>query len=515
MMLTAVSKHGILPVTALLFLGSVAFMHLMALPVFEDEGSQLRRIWRVMDEGEWLQPLDEGKPLEVWPMVPLASFAPQPLAAIRALHVLAGVIGAVLMYSLAGQVTDRGTAFASGVLFAVCPFVVHLQRLALSDIFLCTASIWVLLSVIKLVRSPTWPGAAALAVALVLAALSKLPVGFVFLTSMPLALLLMPAPERRALLQPPAFAKVFAAHGPAALLALLVIAIAIIRTYRGQSPGFGLQDLIGIGLGRYEHIAAVIGVPRPSLIGELTAQLSWPVVALGLIGLAASALLNDWRQRWLIAVGAAPTFAIGWFAGFWYSRYLLFALPPLIVGAASGWHSLARRARRFPRAVEFAALAVCLGFMGVQSARIVFDPAAARWSPLDRFQYFEGWGSGYGYPEAAQFLLQTPDAPLMVYSLDGHSAYQLRTYLPKEWSNRVQPVFYGQNGEALRSEKARLANLLSHTRAWIVVPEQLLQGYIDANFGGRSLDQIKLRQIAEFPKPGSRAQLAIYEVARR
>jgi hypothetical protein len=26
---------------------------------------------------------------------------------------------------------------------------------------------------------------------------------------------------------------------------------------------------------RYEHIAAVIGVPRPNLIGELTAQLSF------------------------------------------------------------------------------------------------------------------------------------------------------------------------------------------------------------------------------------------------
>jgi hypothetical protein len=42
-----------------------------------------------------------------------------------------------------------------------------------------------------------------------------------------------------------------------------------------ELPGFGLQHLMGIGMRRYEHIAAVIGVPRPNLIGELTAQLSF------------------------------------------------------------------------------------------------------------------------------------------------------------------------------------------------------------------------------------------------
>src|SRR5262249_55167725 len=158
--------------------------------------------------------------------------------------------------------------------------------------------------------------------------------------------------------------------------------------------------------------------------------LSWPVVVLALIGLAASALLDDWRQRWLILVGAAPMLAIGFLATFWYSRYLVFTLPPLIVAAASGCRNLAARAPPHPGAVAFAVFAVCVGFLLSQSARLILDPSAARWSPLDRFQYFEGWSSGYGYPQAAQFLLQSPEAPRMVYSLDGHSAYQLRTYLP-------------------------------------------------------------------------------------
>jgi hypothetical protein len=35
----------IVPVGGLMLIGSFAFVHLMALPAFEDEGSQLRLVW--------------------------------------------------------------------------------------------------------------------------------------------------------------------------------------------------------------------------------------------------------------------------------------------------------------------------------------------------------------------------------------------------------------------------------------------------------------------------------------
>jgi hypothetical protein len=405
------------------------------------------------------------------------------------------------------------TAFACGILFATCPFVVYLQRFALSDILMCTAGVWVLLSVSKLIESATWPRAAVLAAALVLASFCKFPVGFVFLIAMPLALLLMPPHERGHWLRQPLSAKLLAAHAPAVLLALVVIVVAMIRWHRGQSPGFGLRDFAGIAMGGYQNIAAA--VPRAHLVDELTTQLSWPVAIIGLIGLAARALLGDWRQRWLIAVGALPMLSIGLISEFWFSRYLLFTLPPLIIGAASGWRRLWLRAARFRNSGALAVFAVCVGFMGHQSALIIFDPITAKWSPLDRLQYFEGSGSGYGYPEAAKFILAAPDAPLMIYSLDGHSAYQLRNYLPANWGSRVKPIFYGEDGRGLRSESARLANLLNHTPAWIIVSKQLLHRYLESSFGDGYLDQVDLREVATFDKPGLRAQLAIYEGMRR
>jgi hypothetical protein len=295
---------------------------------------------------------------------------------------------------------------------------------------------------------------------------------------------------------------------------LAVIVVAVIRWQHGKSPGFGLQDLLGIGLGRYRTIGSGIGGPRPHLLQELTAQISEPVAAIGLIGLAASVIFGDWRQRWLIAVGALPMLAIGFLAEFWYSRYLLFTLPPLIVAAVCGWRSLSLRTGRLRRPSELAALAVCVGFLAHQTALIILNPAAANWSNLDRYQYFEGPGSGYGYPEAARFILVAPDAPLIVYSLDGHSAYQLRNYLPSEWNKRVTPVFYATDGQVLSSEDERLANLLSRAPAWLIIPKQLLQGYLNSSFGEKNADRVKLRQLAVFEKPGLRTELAIYEVAR-
>jgi hypothetical protein len=47
------------------------------------------------------------------------------------------------------------------------------------------------------------------------------------------------------------------------------------------------------------------------------------------------------------------------------------------------------------------------------------------------------------------------------------------------------------------------------------VPEQLLQGDLESSFGRLGPDEINLRQIAEFAKPGLHARLAIYEVAPR
>jgi hypothetical protein len=509
------------PATVLLALSCLAFVRLLAIPMFEDEGSQLGWIVRIIDAGEWLAPLGDGKPLEAWPVVPLVRLGLPPLIAMRALHVLAGAIGSLLVYRIALRVVAWPAAFAAGVLYVVCPFVVYLQRFALSDGFLCLAALTVCLSFLRITEEARWPAVLCLAGGFVFGALAKLPVGFVLVITVPLALLLMPAASRRTLLRAPLCPRLLAAHVPVTLLALLVVVTAMVRVRRGQAPGFGLTDFAGVGLGAYRDIGATMGIARITLFGELSAQLSWPVILIAAVGLAVAAASSDWRLRWLIALAAMPMLAIGTLATFWYSRYLLFTVPPLIIAAVAGWSAASDWARRsgsrlvrgLARPALGAAAIVCLGVMGWQSARIVLEPLAAHWSPVDRFQYFEGWGSGYGYPEAAVFLLNSATAPQSVFALDGHSAYQLRSYLPRAWLNRVKTVYYGPAGEVLAGNRERLENLLRDGRAWILIPEPLLQRYLDGSFG--EAYHADWRLVAAFDKPGARTRLALFEATGR
>ena len=511
--MSARNRDGAL-IGVLLLLGAIPLFNLMGVPAFVDEGAQLQLIWRALEAGEWLAPVAYGKPLEVWPMVPLMHIGGEPLAAIRAVHVLAGMIGAVLVYQLARRMAGRWTASTCAILFVLCPFVVYLERLALADILLCTLGLWVMLCVANFLQVPAWKHSAVLAVALVIGAVCKLPVGFVLLDTMPLAVMLMPREQRRALMEGQVLRRALAAHAPAIVLALLVFGMAFIRMRRGLVPGFGLQDLIAIGAGPQYDIAATIGVARPTLAGELAAQLSWPVLLLALPGLAVSAFQPDWRPRWLLATGLLPLLAIGLIPRFWYARYLLFTLPPLIICSVLGWRAITQRIPRFGRSLAAAILAVCAVLLGRQSALLVFEPSNARWSALDRFQYFEGWSSGYGFPEAARYVLRAAPPRTTIYSLDGPGAYQLRNYLPLQWGSRVSPVLYGHNGAQLRTAEQRADNLLGCASAWLIVPEPLLQYYMDSDFGRAWAQQLRLRRLVAFDKPGARTQLALYEITR-
>jgi 4-amino-4-deoxy-L-arabinose transferase-like glycosyltransferase len=507
------SKLDLLATAILLALSSIAFVNLLGLPAFEDEGVAMRQVWRVIEAGEWLFPLQYGKPLEVWPVAPLVWLGLPPLKTMRWLHVFAGMIGTVLTYWTAREVGNRHSAFIAGVLFAVCPFVMYLQRMTLSEIYLCVAGLWVLLSVIKFLERQTWPRTVSLANSLVLAAFAKSPVGFVFLIALPLALLFLPQAERRRLMRPPARARLLIACGPSVLLALAAMVVGLVQLQRGQDPDFGLAWVLEMGSSTYD-VATMLGVPPVNLLDELAAQLSMPVVICGVIGIMAAVIRGNWPARWLTAMGALPMLGIGLLSKNWFSRYLLFTLPPLIISTVSGWQWLLLRLGKLKPLATAAVLSTCVGMLGYQSALIILDPPAARWSALDRFQYITGWPSGYGFPEAAQFLMSAPDVPPMIYALDGHSAFRLRSCLPPGWVDRVRPIDFALDGRWLSTEQERLDFLVGQTPTWIIVSEQLLDIYLESDFGEPNPSAISLRRIALFNKPESRVQLAIYEVTR-
>ena len=485
-------------ILVLIAISSIGFVNLWTFPPFVDEAVHLWWVWRIIEAGDWLRPFGVGKPLEAWLAVPIVQLGGDALTEMRILHVVAGIVSTILVYLLASRITTSGAAFVSGVLTAVCPFVVHLERLALAEIYLCAAGLLTLLGVLRFCQTRTRGGACLMGIGLVLAAFAKFPIGFVFMASLPASLILLSKSGRAQLLEPKARLRWLVAYAPVVLLLCAVVGVATVRVWQGATPGFGL-DLLGTQVQTADRIATIAG-NSVRVVGDLAIRLTWPVVGLIGTGIVFSLLRGSEYQRWVTIMGLAPLVGIVLVSGQLMSRYLLFAVPPLIVGAVCGWHSLLQPRRALRAVAAFVLVAACVILMGYQSALIVFKPTLAR--GLEG--YVSGWTSGYGYPELARYLQSSPSSFALIYAFEVGTAMQLRSQLPGEWMPRVQQLQI-VNGKYLAAEEAQ-AYLLTQSPTWLVTPYALddRDAFVATH----------LRRRAGFSKPNSDVQVTLYEVRR-
>ena len=467
------------------------------MPPFVDEGWHIWWVTQAAKSGDWLRPFDAGKPLEAWLPVPFVWLGADTLTTMRLLHATAGLVCVLLVYWLATGVTTRRAAFIAALLTAICPFIVSYQRIAIVEIYLCAAGLFVLVFALRFWQDPTWLSACWLAIGLVLAAFAKFPVGFVYLITMPLAFIWMPKSERKRFWETPGRVKLLVAYLPALLLLAAVIAVIAMRLHMDLRPGFGLINIKDqtASVDRLTTIAANFS----QLLGVFVEQLTWPVVLLGSVGAAAGLLRGDPRQRWLISMGAAPILGLVLLSSVWMSRYLVFAIPPLIVSAVCGWQVLLNGIGKAKRELAIVLTVVCVILMGRQSALTILDPLSVR--GLDG--YVSGWTSGYGYPELARYLQSAPDAPPGVYAFEVVTAMQLKALLPDEWKERVHQLQI-VDGQYFDREQAE-SYLLESAPAWLVAPQPLSA---DDAFA-----QAHLHRIAGFDKPSRDVQVTLYEVA--
>ena len=190
--------------------------------------------------------------------------------------------------------------------------------------------------------------------------------------------------------------------------------------------------------GQIAEKAALAEEGRLALVARnasLAAEWLWAYWTPGLViaGLLATALALFRRRRLELLLVFAWTFPLAVFiigAAVWYPRYVVFITVPFLSLAAGLLAELHARARgRAARLTTLVVTAFVFVPAIVWDARYLREPSSARLPALDRWQYVEGWPSGYGWRESFQLLAREKDGtarPLRVVTERDH--WTLKAY---------------------------------------------------------------------------------------
>ncbi len=416
--------------SALVALGlTLRVAHLRALPLFFDE-AEYTRAAQVVGSGHGpatlLASLGYGAPpLFSWLAAPLTRFPLDPLLATRLASALIGAATLVAIWAIGRALAGATVALLAAALYALSPFALFYGRMAMLDGLVAACGAGALLFSVRLARDGRRGDALALGLCLAAGLLTK-----VFAASMlllPLLAILAARPRERGRVRRGAILAALAGILPFVLLLL--------------TPQGG-------GLLSAAHTHAQVS--RPLLTVERDQLGVWgfalwlyvtpPVLALALLGLWAMRRERAARivGPWALLGGLPPALVPGAFLA---PRYFLYIAVPLVVLAARGTVVLAGLAQRagrhaarvaaadaFARArgrrnagtsVAVALLVAALASVPAAAAdrAIIAAPDRAPLTPFDRWQYVDGWPSGYALDRVAAYLrARAARGPVMVYS---------------------------------------------------------------------------------------------------
>jgi 4-amino-4-deoxy-L-arabinose transferase-like glycosyltransferase len=373
---------------------TLRFVNLLAFPIFNDEAIYARWIQLSVQYLDPFVPLtaDGKQPLYYWLVAPVTLFARDPLLALRLTSAAAGVAGIIGVYLAAGRLFDYRTGLIAAWLYAIVPYAVINDRLGLPDGMLAALAPFVLWLSLKYGDVPDWRWAGTTAAVFGLALLVKTTA--VLLMLVPFAGLALRGGLKRGWFW--GVAAVTAALVPTVLLLFLVPGGWLVV---GKSSGFMLSssDLAGLPYG-------VWWSNLRSIAEWLTHYIQWP----GLLMLGGGLLLSrgpDKKSMLIVAaLGAVPLLFLGVTGRFVFSRYAVMAVPFLIIAIAHAVGTIAGSGTR--RSMFY--IAVLLGLIAVpalkQDVLVMTKPSAVAWTAQDRWQYVEGWPSGYGFDSMVSYL---------------------------------------------------------------------------------------------------------------
>lgn len=408
----------------LIFLGfliSVVFFflrltNLTLLPVFADEAIYLRwaQVMRAEPTLRFLPLFDGKQPLYMWLVMVTLQFFKDPLFLGRLLSIFAGfasLLGLITLSLLLFKKSKAKIALLAAFFYAITPYFLFFDRMALVDSLLTALGIWVLILSLLLARFLRLDLGLITGLVLGAALITKSPALF-FALLLPLALI--PTPWFK--LKDKKIASQLIKFG--LLLAVVYFFGAAIYNLLRLGPNFNMiasrnQDYVFPLSWLLSHPFDPLKPHLNDLLRWYPNLFTWPLFLLSFLG-------SFWglKQKetcrptlWLLAVCLLPLFAQSVFAKVFTPRYLLFASWPCLILAAQGLSFLP--VKKKPTLVLLLLLLTVLPLN--YDFQLLTDPQKAPLPRRMRSGYLEEWTAGYGLKEMAAFLAaQAQKGPVLV-----------------------------------------------------------------------------------------------------
>ncbi|MCU0241830.1 MAG: glycosyltransferase family 39 protein, partial [Vicinamibacteria bacterium] len=365
--------------------------HLDILPMFLDEAIHIRWALRMLEGGPAWKPWLHGRLLNVWAKAIVIEQFDDYLWAGRFVSLAIGFVGWLTCYWIGKRLMGQRAALIAAIFHVLCPFTLLHHRMALADSFLSAFSGLTLYLSIRTVQETRLLWSLLLGLSMTLGVLSKVPGLLLF--CVPLFALALMRP-----LQPQWRAALVRAY--AVGLALVVYPL---WRFWDRSPLFGQSLLNTTGA----EVTRSVGENLALAAIWLWTYWTWPLLLLGVAGLAWGILT---RSRSALLLGLNAALPVGVFvvvSDLWFPRYLLFATIPFLLLAASALAALSSWIGARWRHPALVSTLLTL-FAVAPSLRfdwwLLTDPPRAPLPRIDRDAYINGWSSGYGVQDVFAFL---------------------------------------------------------------------------------------------------------------
>lgn len=414
----------------LLFLISLVYFglrvpNLTLQPIFADEAIYIRwaQVMRAEPTLRFL-PLSDGKtPLFMWAMIPLFKLFDDPLLAGRFLSVTSGFATLLGVIFLGWRFFNQRVGLLGGFLYAVIPFFVFFDRMALVDSMLAAFTIWSLNVGLLLIQYPRFDLAMGLGYLLGGGLLVK-PTGMASLLALPATLLTFPLSKK---VIDSRIIKLGILWGTSLLIGFVIYNILRL------GPGFSSlntrnQDYVFLPSEIKDRIWDPFIPHLRDLADWWPKFLTWPV----LIAVALGVMRVMWeKNRFGLAVLAwvlIPLLIQMTFLRTFTARYVLFSMPPLMILAAYALSSklqvTSEQSSRASHTNKLFATTIMLIILSPLALwfdyQLLTNPETAPLPKTERRGYLEDWTAGYGFPEIAEFLVDKAKTGTVVVGTEGY-----------------------------------------------------------------------------------------------